>query len=122
MEGRMDVDEEDWRLADVVMGVSDRTRWICGDALAGDKRKATTAKAIEASFVELKIDADREARMVEGTAARVLTLIARANGEWTSKREIVMGLSTLQRDWLGPVLDDLVAQQVIEERIDRSEE
>ena len=122
MAGRMNVDEEDWRLADVVMGVSDQTRWICGDALAGDKRKATAAKAIEASVVELKVDADREAnreaRMMEGTAARVLTILSRANGEWMRKREIQNGLSKLQRDWLGPVLDDLVARREIEERID----
>ena len=85
--------------------------------MAGDKRKATTAKAIEASFVELKVDADREARMMEGTAARVLTLLGKGDGEWMRKREIIVGLSKLQRDWLGPVLDDLVARRVIEERI-----
>lgn len=68
IDGRLNVDLEDWRLAEVVMTVSDRTRQAIADAVEAQRAKLTAARAETVSLQSL-LTADADVRNV---ARRIL--------------------------------------------------
>ena len=56
LDGRIEMDEEDWQLAGMVMDVSNQTREVCRQAIANDRSRENKAKAHAQAEREAIID------------------------------------------------------------------
>jgi hypothetical protein len=102
MEGRTVIDTNDWELAGYIMAVSDRTREVCQRALAGQSRRANTARALAA--------AEREEVISDRKLARAKQAIVRRldDGRQQTRGQLHRLLKADIRDYCDAALADLV--------------
>jgi hypothetical protein len=113
LEGRAEVGEEDWRLAGVVMDVSDRTRTQIEQTLLAAQRDSNHARA-DAEGERAVIVSDKvEAGQTRKLERRVIGIIRRSSSEGVTGAKVRKSVTAGQR----PVVNDLLATLVEAGRI-----
>ncbi|MGV0624967.1 hypothetical protein [Mycolicibacter minnesotensis] len=102
MEGRTIIDTNDWELAGYVMAVSDRTREVCQRALAGQSRRANTARALATAERE-EVISDRKLHRAKQAILRRLD-----DGRQQTRGQLHRLLKADIRDYCDAALADLV--------------
>lgn len=107
LDGRIGVSEDDWRLAGVVMAVSDGTRAVCVEALAAVQRdtnvKMAVAEAERAIVVSEKISEADVARVSKWIRKR----LARAGGDGVGRSALRGALRSADRQFFDLAIDAL---------------
>jgi hypothetical protein len=117
MDGRTDINDEDWDLSGVVMHVSDTQRALCLRVLERERQKGTVAKAIEQAETALVVEERVDRAKVTKCAESVKRLL-RQRGEPMSGSELRRKLKATHREYLDPALDALIlAGEVEEEKV-----
>ena len=121
--GHLRITEEDWRLADVVMAVSDRTRQDVLDTLRADAahKNASTARAEAHRAVVIEEVVNEEA--TRRVCDRLLRRLARAAGSeepWMSGSDLRKAIDSGNRRHVERALERLVERgQVRHEEVER---
>lgn len=114
MDARLDVTDDDWRLAGVVMRKSDHVRGSVEHTLAAKAASINTARAEaeadRAVHVEAKLE-DAALRRVCGRLMRKL----RAHGDWMGSAELRRSITSSDRGHFGAALDRLKDAGQVEE-------
>lgn len=112
---RFNMTEEDWRLAGVVMTVSDRARTECESEIrkvsASNGKKAAQARGVgdviaagvRETAIEKRVTANLKARLEKAA-------------DWVPRKDLARSLRSDQRDYLEPALDTLIMAGAIEEK------
>lgn len=110
LDGRGEVTEDDWRLAGVVMTVSDATRASCRDAIR-DQSKATARARAEARAEANVVVADRsEAAAIELVKQKI---IAKLTDDWTAGSTLRSGITASLRQHFETAVEQLAASGAI---------
>lgn len=111
---RFKMTEEDWRLATLVMGVSDQTRSDCERAI----RKVSAnngKKAAQARGIGDVIAADVREKAIEQRVTASLKARLDKAADWVPRKELFRTLRSDQRDYFEPALEALIMARAIEE-------
>lgn len=112
LDGRTLVSDEDWKLAGVVMTVSDRTREQCQRALADQSRSVNTARALATADRDEVISDHKLRRCKEG----ILRWVAEsASGQRVPHNKLRRGLKSDLRENFGAAVQELLAEKRITE-------
>jgi len=112
LEGRIDVNEEDWSLAGEVMTVNRRTREFVARQLRDQERKANRAHGARLGERQLAADQVVTAEKVDRAKTRVLTVLGKARGGWVTRLKSKVG--TRYTDELPQAVEELLAEKKIE--------
>lgn len=119
LDGRAEVDEDDWALSGVVMARSAHTRQRIVDELAAERREANTAAA-EAEAHKTIIVADRvdqkDRQQVAATIRNKLAKVAGSGDGWLARAVLRKSVAGKVREFFDPVLDGLASSGELEMR------
>lgn len=107
LDGRADLDEDDWQLAGHVMAVSDHTRQAVQQATRDKARQSNRARALAAADRD-EIVSDRKLHRARTTVLRKID----ARGQLT-KNQLRMAMKADIRDYLDTAISDLLDAQEI---------
>lgn len=116
LEGRTEVDEEDWELSGVVMARSAAVRQAVLDELAADRRDRNRATA-EAEAYRAVVVTDRMEQETRRKAAETLRRrLAKQTGDdrWVSTGDLRKALAAKDRGVFEPIIEGLVADGTVE--------
>ena len=112
---RLEVSEEDWQLAGVIMDVSDRQRRLCESAMRDVSAQANKSRA-EAAGVAATITGEVKNRaMIQKAAAAVKRRLDKTPGDWAASSDIRRATRADQRPYFEDAIDALLDAGDIEE-------
>lgn len=118
LEGRTEVDEEDWELSGVIMARSDATRLVVTEELAREQRERSLAQA-EVLASQAVVVGDRMERKARQQATNsIRNRLAKVGDEegWASSSEVRRALKSTIRSEFDEALDGLVKGGSVETR------
>jgi hypothetical protein len=114
-DGRVEVTDEDWHLAGIVMAVSHATRGVCEQALTEQRSRANRARAAD-EIERTELVAEHTTQRVAATVLRVL----RRRGDWMPRAELRRSLPGRDREHFESAVERLRgAGQIDEEESNR---
>lgn len=122
LDGHAEVTDDDWKLADEVMQVSDRTRAGVVDQLAADaaerNQRQGTAEGIRAAVAADVL----EERTLKRVCTGILRRLDRGRGDWVARTVVRQSLAGRDRAYFDPSAEMLLGTGQIEVRgIDRDD-
>jgi hypothetical protein len=122
LDERAEVAERDWRLAGVVMGVSDRTRAGVVEALAASTRERNRARGEAEADRAIVVESKTRAAAVERLAGVLVRRLRRARGDWVARAELRKAVAGRDREHFEAALDSLLdAKSVISDEAERDQ-
>ncbi|WP_170321521.1 bifunctional DNA primase/polymerase [Acrocarpospora pleiomorpha] len=113
LEGRLEVNEEDWELASAVMDASTRTRKGIVAALRSETAQQSAAKRKEAVQTAVEVETATEELKIEKAEKRALTVL-RKRGGWFAAGKLAAEAGSAYREHLKTALDRLIDQGEVE--------
>jgi hypothetical protein len=107
MDGRVEINDEDWDLSGVIMHVSDTQRALCLRVLQREAEKANTAKALAEADRSLVQEEHIDRQKVAKCAESVKRILAQGGDEWTAGGKLRAKLRHNHREYLEAALDAL---------------
>lgn len=108
LDGRVNVNDDDWHIAGLILAVSDSTREHVRAVLSATARSKNDARS-EAEASRTVLVAERVEEAARQRASRsVMRALGRAGGDWVSGSELRRGLRITARVHFADVLTDLV--------------
>jgi hypothetical protein len=114
LEGRYSIDEEDWRLAGVIMAKSDETRAEIQSTLADQAERQNAARGKAAAVQKVNAD-ETEAEMKTQAAAKAIRHQLEGRG-WRARSELRKSIKAVHRPYFDDAMSVLEAGAVVEER------
>lgn len=117
LDGRTDITEEDWELADIVTKVSQhvRTRVIRG--LEDEERKRKEAEKLQRVEVEKAIEQAKDSTLVEQAAERIARVLVKQGSGWMSQGKVRAAITPKAR----AVFEDAVGVLLEAGRVEKQE-
>ena len=115
VDGRMVLNDDDWRLAGTVMEVSNRTRAYCVDALAKDSAAKNRARGRAEAERSVVAEEERDRHRLKRVSAKVLHDLQLADG-WVKRRQLRSALRSDVRDLFDDAAQSLIDAALIERR------
>jgi hypothetical protein len=115
-DGRLDVSEDDWRLADVIMRQSDATRAEVAQTLASAARESNVAKAEAEAHRAVVIDERAAEAALKRASKAVLAKLRRSESEWVASSVVRRGLAHRDRGSFDAAVEALLSTGQIEEQ------
>lgn len=115
LEGKYDVDDEDWQLSEVVMAVSDRTRAECERVLAEDSRAQNQQQALAEAARTIVIEEHVAAAAIGRVSGVIKRVLARSDGGWRTGAELRRAVAGRDRPHVDASLSALVLAGEVEE-------
>jgi hypothetical protein len=113
--GQADVGEEDWQLAGVVMGVSDRTRELVADELRKAAQRENEARGQSEATRARIVRRSTEADSVTRTTQRILKVLGRSK-DWVTHSDLRRACGPGYRDYFDDAIETLGEGKRIEVR------
>ena len=107
LDGRVEVNDDDWQLAGQVMTVSDATRGRVVEALARQRAEANRARGEDEADRAVLVD-ERTAEHHVQRVAHNLVQRLRQHGDWVTHGELRRGVTSRDRRWF----DDAIGRAV----------
>ena len=114
---RLEITDQDWGLAELVMQISGRTRRYCLDVIRNEADKANEAKARAEAQRDAIVEQGRDERVLRRVGGAVLKRLTAAGGSLTAAA-LRRAIAQRDRGWLDVVVADLVGKGIIAEDID----
>jgi hypothetical protein len=113
LEGRLVIDDDDWRVAGMIMAVSDDTRAGVVRELAHRASAANTARAKFEGARAVVVEAEVNGSKVTRVAQVIERGLGRESG-WATHRDVMRAVASRDRRYADDALDALVAAGVID--------
>jgi len=116
LDGRCEVDEEDWDLSAVIMARSNATRQHILDELATERRERNAAEAEAEAHKRIIVEDRVEAKDRQQVASTVRNKLARAEGPdgWVPHAEVRSAVKSKLRGEFDPVITAMLATGAIQ--------
>jgi hypothetical protein len=112
LDGRQEMNEDDWTLARSIMAMSDSTRATVQNALADKSRLANKARALAA----VERDEYAQGRKFDAAKKAILARLERLpEGEHLARNDLRKKIRADHRDYFDAAIDDLVTAEMIYE-------
>jgi hypothetical protein len=113
LDGRPEVSEQDWELAELVMAVSDVTRARAVAVLQAREEGRNVARAKSEAVRVVVVEDAKEVHAVARVAASVLRVLEKA-GDWMPRKDLRNALASRDRTHLDAALESIIAMGRIE--------
>ncbi|MFI7073498.1 hypothetical protein [Micromonospora sediminicola] len=115
LEGKFVIDDEDWRLSEIVMAVSNRTRAMCEKVLAEETRSQNKQQAMAEAARTIVIEEQVTAAAVKRVSQVIKRSLARADGGWRSGADLRKTLASRDRSHFETALNAVILAGEVEE-------
>lgn len=106
LDGRTEVNEDDWALSGVIMTVSDRTRAMCAQALKVEAQKENVGKALQEAERSVIVTERMDEEAIRKLTGRI-RLKLRAAGGRMKHGELSRALTSKEREYFDPAMSAL---------------
>jgi hypothetical protein len=122
LDQRAEVTEDDWRLAAVPMGVSDRTRAAVVEVLTASSQERNRARGEAEADRAIVVETKTRAAAVDRVAQVLTRRLRRARGEWVARAELRKAVAGRDREHFEAALDHLLElESVMSDGAERDE-
>jgi hypothetical protein len=117
LDGRTEVNEDDWSLSGVIMTVSDRTRAMCAQALKVEAQKENVGKALQEAERTLIVNERVDEEAIRKVTARVKNRLSGNGGEMLHS-DLRRALRSTERPHMEAAISALLATGALCEKRD----
>jgi hypothetical protein len=114
---RLEITDQDWGLAELVMQISGRTRRYCLDVIRNEADKANEAKARAEAQRDAIVEQGRDERYRSQTRTVIMKMLTKT-GTPQTRTALSRGLKGTTRPLLDVVIDELIEQGLVVPEVD----